>query len=690
MLRHSATARSGAVAFAAAVSMREGTASAQGIAADLAAGSTAIGPPDVDNAHLLRESELRYRTLVEHAPEAIVVFDVDAGRFVDVNDNALRLFGIDRERVLQIGPVDLSPPCQPDGRTSREAAVGRIEAALAGQAPAFEWVHLAAAGPITCEIRLVRLPATGRKLIRGSILDITERKRIEMLRKGQNRLLEQITTGMPLSAFLGELALLVESVTSGLLCSVLLLDEDGQHLRYGAAPSLPAEYNAAVDGVPIGPRIGSCGTAAFRREPVFVADIATDPLWADFPDLVALAAAHDMRSCWSTPILTAAGRLLGTFALYHGERRLPHAFELEVIESATHLAALAIEHRRAEAAMRDSERAHRDLYTHTPMMMHSIDRLGRIVAVSDSWLEGLGYTREEVLGRKSVEFLTPESRRKAIEEVLPRYFATGICRDVAYQFVRKNGELVDVLLSAVAERDASGVVQRSLAVLVDVTEKKRAEERLVASLREKDVLIREIHHRVKNNLQIISSLLNLQRHAIADPALREVFRDSYDRVRAMALIHEQLYRTEDLGRIDVRAYVQGLAANLVRSHGVDPNRIAVDVQVDDVALGIDTAIPCGLLVNELVANALKHAFVGRDRGRLGVGLRTGPDGTLLLRVADDGVGIPAHVDPLRARSLGLQLVSSLAAQLGGSVRVTGANGTTVEVSIAEIRYQERI
>ena len=185
------------------------------------------------------------------------------------------------------------------------------------------------------------------KVIRvfGNIMDITERKQAEALLAGEKRSLEAITSGTPLAAILETIARTVETISSGVLCSILLLDADGVHVRHGAAPSLPDDYNRAIDGQAIGPNAGSCGTAAYRNQQVIVTDIATDPLWTDYR---ALALQHGLRACWSTPIRSVDGRVLGTFALYYREQRTPIPADLELIERLTHLTSIAIERKRAE------------------------------------------------------------------------------------------------------------------------------------------------------------------------------------------------------------------------------------------------------------------------------------------------------------------------------------------------------
>jgi PAS domain S-box-containing protein len=186
----------------------------------------------------------------------------------------------------------------------------------------------------------------------GSLMDITERKRAEVLLAGENRLLEMIARGDSRALILDAICRLVEELASGSLSSILLVDPSANRLRHGAAPSLPSSYTEAVDGLVIGPSAGSCGTAAYRAEPVIVSDIAADPLWADYRDV---ALAHGLRACWSTPMLSSAGMVLGTFAVYYREPRSPTALDHSVIRQMVHLASIAVERKRAEESLRQAQ-----------------------------------------------------------------------------------------------------------------------------------------------------------------------------------------------------------------------------------------------------------------------------------------------------------------------------------------------
>ncbi|MBA7520182.1 putative sensor histidine kinase pdtaS [subsurface metagenome] len=224
---------------------------------------------------------------------------------------------------------------------------------------------------------------------------------------------------------------------------------------------------------------------------------------------------------------------------------------------------------------------------------------------------------------------------------------------------------------------------------IDVTDRKRAEEKIKESLKEKEVLLKEIHHRVKNNMQIISSLLNLQSRYIKGKKALEMFQNSQERIRAMALVHEKLYRSQDLARINFVEYVNDLVKQLFRSHGISPTKIKFNVRIKDVFLDINRAIPCGLIINELVSNSLKHAFpasakaaAGKPNGRKGkidIDFYLDKDNKLLLKIKDNGVGLPDNIDIKNTKTLGLQLVVTLVEQLNGTIEVDIKRGTTFKI-----------
>jgi PAS domain S-box-containing protein len=217
---------------------------------------------------------------------------------------------------------------------------------------------------------------------------------------------------------------------------------------------------------------------------------------------------------------------------------------------------------------------------------------------------------------------------------------------------------------------------------IEIAERRHAEELVKASLAEKEVLLKEIHHRVKNNLQIISTLLELQTESIHDDQALKSFRDSQDRLKAMALIHERLYQSRDLASIDFAEYVNNLAGFLFHSYVQDPEQISLRIDVGDAVLDIDEAIPCGLIINELITNCLKHAFPEGRKGEIALICHVSGNGLVTLEVADTGIGLPAGLDLHTAGSLGLQIVAMLVRQLRGSVEMRSCNGASFVITFA--------
>jgi two-component sensor histidine kinase len=220
---------------------------------------------------------------------------------------------------------------------------------------------------------------------------------------------------------------------------------------------------------------------------------------------------------------------------------------------------------------------------------------------------------------------------------------------------------------------------------VDAHEK--AEKEILASLEEKEVLLREIHHRVNNNMQIISSLLNIQSNYTDDPETNHVLRDSRNRIRSMAMIHEKLYISNKLSKIDFSGYVKSITSNLLQNPEVNPDLIKINVDVDDFSIGMETAVPMGLIINELVTNSIEHAFP-QGEGNINLNLHKNGE-TFILTVRDNGLGLPEGLDPKKVKTLGLSLVNSLVEQLNGSMEVEVEHGTTFKISFKELKYAKR-
>lgn len=234
-----------------------------------------------------------------------------------------------------------------------------------------------------------------------------------------------------------------------------------------------------------------------------------------------------------------------------------------------------------------------------------------------------------------------------------------------------------------------GISQGHLWMYRDITERKKAEDTLMTSLREKEVLLKEIHHRVKNNLLVVSNLLEFQSDMFTEPGLIKVLDDSRNRIYSMALIHEKLYRSTNLEKINFGDYLEDLIDNLFESYNIQAGRIEFQLDIEPVSLNIETAQPCGLIVNELVSNTLKHAFPNGRSGIVYLGLHQNQEDKIILTVGDNGIGFPAGVDFRNVESLGMELVCTLTEQLEGTITLNLENGTLFTVSFSELQYRHR-
>ena len=370
-----------------------------------------------------------------------------------------------------------------------------------------------------------------------------------------------------------------------------------------------------------------------------------------------------------------------------GALTLAHPATIEVRESLLSLASsLANElavftHRiQMDEALKESEERYRKLVEHSPdaILVHSD---GRIIFVNPAGISLLrAKSSEEVVGKGIRQFVHPDyitivSKRRAILDAgaLDLPF-------VEVKFVCPDGSILDIEASTVK---FSFYGKDALLTLVrDITDRKRAEEQIRASLKEKEVLLKEIHHRVKNNLQIVSSLLYLQSRKTSDDQVLTVLKESQTRVRSMALIHEKLYQCDDLANINLGDYIRSLTSYLFNSYGVASHMVKLRINVDSAPLGLDRAIPCGLIINELVSNALKYAFPNGRKGEILVDLLRHGDGTLVLTVKDNGIGLPDGLDITDTPSLGLQLVNTLVRQLDGTIEVGNTDGAVFRMVLS--------
>jgi PAS domain S-box-containing protein len=309
-----------------------------------------------------------------------------------------------------------------------------------------------------------------------------------------------------------------------------------------------------------------------------------------------------------------------------------------------------------------------------------------------SWNSGAekmyDWKAQEVVGKNLMNILKTEFVHESPPEVLKYVNKHNTWLGEVLQ-ITKSGKKISILSSISTLRDEKGTITGYVSVNRDITERKLHEEKLKTSLKEKEILLKEIHHRVKNNLQVISSLLKMQTAYIKDPLALDYFKISSQRVKSMALIHEQLYRSADLSKIDFENYIKKLSMHLYQTYGVSSSKVRFIVKVNDIKLEIDTAIPCGLLVNELISNSLKHGFPENKTGKIEVEMERTAN-KYVLKVRDNGKGFPKNIDFQNTETLGMQLVNTLVEQIEGAVELKNDNGTEFTITFRAHEYKKRI
>jgi PAS domain S-box-containing protein len=332
-----------------------------------------------------------------------------------------------------------------------------------------------------------------------------------------------------------------------------------------------------------------------------------------------------------------------------------------------------IARQRAETALIEQGRFLNVLLEAMPLPVFYKDAGGVYLGCNRAFEQAMGVSREEMIGKTVMSM--PREQNEILRRHDEELFLNPGVQRYEVHLPDSQGSIRDVILTKATFPDAKGDVAGIVGVLMDITAQKATEEKLRRSLEQNQILLREVHHRVKNNLQVIISLLSLQLAEVTEPKLRDVLLESQSRIRAMALIQEQLYREEEFARLDFHHYVSSLVSQLVAPYRTEerPGSPALRIEVEPVSLTLEQAIPLGLILNELVTNCLKHAFPeacsqSMEEREIRIGLRRETD-HVLLEVADNGVGLPQNLEQRRTRSLGMRIIDTLTQQLEGVVRM---------------------
>lgn len=338
--------------------------------------------------------------------------------------------------------------------------------------------------------------------------------------------------------------------------------------------------------------------------------------------------------------------------------------------------------KKAEEELKLSEERHRAIYDQAYIGIARIAKIGRFLLVNERLCQMLGYSADEMYRQTFYDLTLPIEVEESLKDwdALLSGEVDNFSKEQTY--LHKNGDKVSTNVTVSLVRDTKGNPNYYVAVFEEITERKAQERALKESLAEKEILLKEVHHRVKNNMQVITSILNLQSAYITDEGALQMLKESQDRIKSMSLVHESLYQSKILTQVNFSEYVTNICKNLYHSYLRPQGGIHLEFDLDDVHLNLDTSIPCGLILNELMSNAMKYAFLGKSIGLIRVGLKA-VDGRMILSVSDDGVGLSDEFVIEESDSLGLQLVSTLVMQIGGNMTIQKSDPTMFTIDFKE-------
>jgi len=343
----------------------------------------------------------------------------------------------------------------------------------------------------------------------------------------------------------------------------------------------------------------------------------------------------------------------------------------------------------AKSALKRSEQRFRTVAESAVDAIVTTNSKGNIIFFNNSLSKIFGYTKEE-LSRKPLTLLMPERFKKIYLNELQKFKKSGqhrlMGKTVTTTGLKKDKNEFPFEMSLSAWESEGKTYFTS--IIRDLTERQKADEQIKKSLQEKEVLIREVHHRVKNNMQIISSLLNLQTRYVDDKETVNLLKESQNRVKSMAMIHEKLYQSHDLNHINIFDYINSLVKDLFYSYAIPKNQIKPVIEVEEINLNIETAVPCGLIISEIISNSLKYAFPKGREGEVHISLKHKGE-KFYLTISDNGIGFPESIDFNNTDSLGLKLVNSLTEQIDGELELDRSHGTKFNITFQELKYKER-
>jgi PAS domain S-box-containing protein len=624
------------------------------------------------------------------------VRDARTFELVDANRRFCEMYGYTLEEVKQLPSGSLGSEGSPDER--REHVAAHFQRLAQGLPILVQWQAKRKDGStFWAELNGTKITIGTRDCLLVVVRDITGRWKAEEALKQSEEAALQLARETGVIAEIGRIissSLDIEEVYGRFAEAVRKLipfDRILVNLVNQEEGTLTTAYTAGMEvtgrnkGV-VFPIVGSVTEEMIRTGALALFHPeSVDEVRSRYPGLVPAFQAG-LRTRLSV-LLIAGGEAIGSLTLWSKQPKAYGERDVRLTQSVANQIAGAIanaqlfrERKRAEDELQKEREKFFTILENDPTGVALIGKDGVYQYLNPEFTNITGYSLEDIrTGREWFEKAYPEPRyrQKAIDAWRMGRLSHGRGSDLGFTVTCKDGQKKDI------EFRTTSLTDYSVVVLNDVTERKRAEEQIRASLREKEILLKEIHHRVKNNLQIVSSLLYLQTRRTEHSGVISALRESQNRIKSMALIHERLYQSPDLASVDMGEYTRSLVSDLRHSHIAEESAVRLAVTIEDIPLGITEAIPCGLIINELVSNALKHAFPKGKEGEIVIQLLRKDASQITLTVSDNGVGLPEQADFRKSPSLGLTLINSLVEQLNGTIELDRSGGTTFTITFRQ-------
>ena len=624
----------------------------------------------------LRESEETFRIFTEKLRS--IVFTINEnGFFSYINPRAAEVIGYNAEELLKMQFHEIVHPDyramviqRGTSRLNKENPIGKYEFKIVTKQGTEKWL----------EVSNGLIEVRGKPVILGTAMDISEKYRNQMVREIIYNITKAVNDGKTSDELYYHVHTELHRVLDATNFYIALYDDETNIIE------TPYYVDEFAEMIPPPQKMKNKNITAYiirNAKPLFLPEEKRTNMLEE-----GLISGENYKSkIWMGAPLILKGRVIGAIAVqsYHN----PNCYnekDMEILELVSHQVAVVIDKIRKERELRESEERFRIIFEEAEDVIFIKDENMKFIFINPYFESTFDTKKENLLGKTYFQYSDKEDEAKEIEKEDRRILAgETINRIKKYEIAGKD---IFLDMTKIPLKNDDGITIGICGIARNITERIKTNDQIKASLKEKEIMLKEIHHRVKNNMQIINSMLKMQSRFITDPKTLSIFKESQNRVKSMALIHEKLYVSENLSDIDFKNYIHQLIKYLIMSYRINSNNIVFIVDIGDVTIDIENAVPCGLIINELISNSLKYAFPDNRTGEIFISVSTDEE-KYILTLKNDGIDFPKDIDTDNTKTLGLRLVNALVKQLNGTLTINKTGGVEFIITfLKQERYYE--